>query len=153
MSHPYDPYAGPPAHGGWPPQPYGSVPAQSPPPPPGHGAPPPRPGNRRVVAWTVAGSLLAAALLALVTVAGYRMGSSELLNLPPAASTSPPADWAVIGDDAGLDPYARRCHDGLLAACDELYSLAEPGSDYEYYALTCGGRVHARAVSLCVLLE
>ena len=39
-----------------------------------------------------------------------------------------------------------------MRACDELYHLSEPGSDYEYYALTCGGRVDARAVSTCVLL-
>jgi hypothetical protein len=106
-----------------------------------------------VVAWTVGGSLLAVAILGVIAVGGFRMGSTDLANAFAAPATSPPADWAVIGDDAGLDPYAERCHDGELTACDELYSLSDPGSDYEYYGLTCGGRVQPRDVQACIFLE
>ncbi len=153
MSQPYDRYPAPPPDRGWPP-PSGSVP------PPGawpapYGAPPAPPPrrSRAVAAWTVAGALLALAVLAVIAVGGFRMGSTEFAGAITAPSTSPPADWAVIGDDEGLDAYAERCHDGALAACDELYTLSEPGSDYEYYGLTCGGRVQPRDVELCVFLE
>jgi len=115
--------------------------------------PPPQRRRRAVLAWTVGGSLLAVAVLVVIAVGGFRMGSAGLANAVPAAPTTAPADWAVIGDDAGLDPYAERCHDGELNACDELYSLADPGSDYEYYGLTCGGRVQPRDVQACIFLD
>jgi len=106
-----------------------------------------------VVAWTVAGVLLAVAVLGVIAVGAFRMGSTEFADAFAAPSMSPPADWAVIGDDEGLDAYAERCHDGVMDACDELYTLSDPGSDYEYYALTCGGRVEPRDVQACVVLE
>ena len=156
MSQPYDRYPGQQPYGGWPPP---SAPV--PPAPMGpwsapypYGAPPPPPRRRRaVVAWTVAGSVLAVAVLAIIAVGGFRMGSNDFAGAFAAPSTSPPADWAVIGDDEGLDPYAQRCHDGELEACDELYTLAEPGSDYQYYGLTCGGRVQPRDVQWCQILD
>jgi hypothetical protein len=94
-----------------------------------------------VVIWTVAGVVLAVAVVAVIAVGGFRMGSTDFAEAMAGPSTSPPADWKVIGDDEGLDAYAERCHDGTMDACDELSYLSEPGSDYEYYALTCGGRV------------
>jgi hypothetical protein len=115
--------------------------------------PPPSRRRRVVVAWTAAGSLLAVAVMAIIAVGGFRMGSADLGGALAAPTTAPPADWAVVGDDAGLDAYAERCHDGEMRACDELYALAEPGSDYEYYALTCGGRVQPRDVQWCGLLD
>ena len=154
MSHPYDRYPGQPPYGGWPPPaapvPPGQWPGTSP-----YGVPPPPPGRRRrmVVAWTVAGSLLAAAVMAIIAVGGFRIGSTDFADAVAPPSVSPPADWAVIGDDEGLDAYAERCHDGQLDACDELYHLSEDGSDYEYYALTCGGRVQPRDVVRCVDLD
>ncbi len=154
MSHPYDRYPGQPPYGGWPPPsapvPPGAWPAAY---PYGVPAPPPRRRRRLVVAWTIAGSVLAATVLVVIAVGGFRMGSNEFAGAFAAPSTSPPADWAVIGDDAGLDPYAQRCHAGEMEACDELYTLSEPGSDYEYYALTCGGRVQPRDVQWCLTLE
>ena len=153
MSQPYDRNPGPPPHGGWPqsaPVPPGAWPGPSP-----YGPPPPSLRRRRrlVVGWTIAGILLTVTVLAIIAVGGFRMGSGRLAGAFAAPTTSPPADWAVIGDDEGLDPYAQRCHDGEMRACDELYTLADPGSDYEYYALTCGGRVQPRDVQSCRLLD
>ncbi|MGY1619483.1 hypothetical protein ACI797_22300 [Geodermatophilus sp. SYSU D00691] len=70
-----------------------------------------------------------------------------------AVSTSPPSSPAGLGDDPGLDGYAQRCHDGLLDACDDLYQLSDPMSDYERYGITCGGRVAPYAVPYCTQLE
>ena len=154
MSQPYERYPGQPPYGGWPPP--------SAPVPPGmwsapsyYGAPPPPPPRRTgaVVAWTVAGVVLAVAVIAVIAVGGFRLGSTDVADSMAGPSTSPPADWAVIGDDEGLDAYAERCHDGTMDACDELYFLADPGSDYEYYALTCGGRVAPRDIQWCEFLE
>ena len=154
MSQPYDDRypAQPAGYGGWPPSAPVPPGAWLPPWPPGYPVPPPPRRNRAAVAWTVAGCVLAAAVLLTIAVGGYRLGRSEFATMP-AAETSPPADWAVIGDDEGLDPYAQRCHDGEMRACDELYTLADPGSDYEYYALTCGGRVQPRDVQSCRALD
>jgi hypothetical protein len=69
-------------------------------------------------------------------------------DLGGAESTSPPST-APVGDDPGLDGYAQRCHDGLLSACDDLYALAPPMSEYERYGMTCGGRVPAMDVTSC----
>jgi hypothetical protein len=143
LSPSYDRYPAPPPYGGW------SAPYGAPPPPP----PPPPRRNRAVVAWTVAGSLLAATVLAVIAVGGFRMGSAGFADALAAPSTAPPADWAVIGDDEGLDAYAERCHGGAMDACDDLYSLAEVGSAYEHYGLTCGGRVQPYDVPACTVLE
>jgi len=116
--------------------------------------PQPRRRNRRlVVGWTIAGSVLGVALLAVIGLGAFRIGST---GLPPGAagpSTTAPADWRGIGEDEGLDAYAERCFDGDMTACDELYSLSEPRSDYEYYGLTCGGRVQPRDVYACFELD
>jgi hypothetical protein len=151
LSHPYDRYPGQPPYGGWPPP---SAPGTWPAPSP-YGMPPPPQGRRKrvVVAWVVAGSLLATAVLAIIAVGGFRIGSTGFAGAMAPPSMSPPADWAVIGDDEGLDAYAERCHDGDFGACDELYVLSEGGSDYEYYALTCGGRVEPRQITQCIDLE
>jgi hypothetical protein len=105
-----------------------------------------------VVAWTIAGSVLGLVLLGVIAVGGFRLGSTEFADLP-APETTAPADWAAIGDDEGLDAYAQRCHDGELDACDELYALSDPASDYQYYGLTCGGRVQPRDVVACIFLQ
>ncbi len=154
MSHPYDRSPGQPPYGGWPPPPppgtQGPWPATWP-----YAPPPLPPGRRRrlIVAWIVGGSLLAVTVMAIIAVGGFRLGGGPFVDAMAPPSMSPPADWAVIGDDEGLDAYAERCHDGQLDACDELYHLSEDGSDYEYYALTCGGRVQPREVTWCIDLE
>ncbi|MGY1601118.1 hypothetical protein [Geodermatophilus sp. SYSU D00815] len=78
---------------------------------------------------------------------------SSCTDLAGAPPTSPPADPTGLGDDPGLDGYAQRCHDGLLAACDDLYQLSPPMSGYERYGMTCGGRVEPLAVARCTDLE
>lgn len=44
------------------------------------------------------------------------------------------------GDDPQLDLLWVACEDGDGAACDQLFDRAVPGSEYEEFALTCGGR-------------
>jgi hypothetical protein len=44
------------------------------------------------------------------------------------------------GDDAELDRLWDRCQSGAGSACDRLFEEAEPGTDYEEFALTCGHR-------------
>jgi hypothetical protein len=68
---------------------------------------------------------------------------------PPAVVTAPPSPATGLGDDVGLDGYAARCHDGLFSACDDLYQLSPPMSDYEQYGMTCGGRVKPFDVYYC----
>jgi hypothetical protein len=65
-----------------------------------------------------------------------------------AQTTSPPSA-PPAGTDPGLDGYAQRCHDGLLSACDDLYSLSPPMSEYERYGMTCGGRVAVLTAATC----
>jgi hypothetical protein len=68
-------------------------------------------------------------------------------------ATAPPSDPSGLGQDAGLDGYAQRCYDGLLSACDDLYSLSPPMSRYEQYGRTCGGRVPTADVASCEALD
>ena len=145
MSQPtYPPYGGGwyPAPGGWPPPP---------------AVPPPPPKRRRaVVAWTVAGIVLAVVVLVLVTLAGLRVGGEAgALGAGAApASTAPPVDPSGLHEGTpGLDSYAERCHEGEMRACDELAGLAEMMTDYEQYGMTCGGRVKATAVFSCTQLD
>jgi hypothetical protein len=154
LSQPFDRYAGQPTYG-WAP---GPVPPGAWSPYAGAPWPPPAPPRRRkaVVAWAIGGSLLAVAVLVVIAVGGFRMGSTQMSGAFAAPPTEAPADWTAIGDDEGFDAYAERCYDGTMRACDELYELAEidqPGSRYAYYGLTCGGRVHPRDVFTCTALD
>jgi hypothetical protein len=45
-----------------------------------------------------------------------------------------------LGDDPQLDLLYRSCDQGVGAACDQLFELSPAGSDYEEFAVTCGGR-------------
>ncbi|WP_282944283.1 DUF4190 domain-containing protein [Cellulomonas endometrii] len=45
----------------------------------------------------------------------------------------------TYGDDEALDALWDACESGDAAACDELYSSAPSGSDYEEFGATCGG--------------
>ncbi|MCC5952005.1 MAG: hypothetical protein JJU45_07900 [Acidimicrobiia bacterium] len=47
--------------------------------------------------------------------------------------------WAP-GDDPELDALWRACEDANMAACDQLFDDAVPGSPYERFGATCGGR-------------
>ena len=44
------------------------------------------------------------------------------------------------GQDAALDALWARCAAGDGAGCDQLFDKAPVGSEYERFALTCGGR-------------
>lgn len=58
-----------------------------------------------------------------------------------------------LGTDPELDRYATACFEGDLRACDDLYFEAPPMSDYEDYAITCGGRVKSWSLVSCTELE
>lgn len=47
---------------------------------------------------------------------------------------------SAYGDDPVLDRLWDGCEQGDGAACDELYLTSPLGSEYESFALTCGGR-------------
>ena len=73
------------------------------------------------------------------------VGLSGLGAAPPAPSSSVPGTEAGNqplrhGQDPALDALWARCADGDGAACDELFQQAPIGSEYEHFALTCGGR-------------
>jgi hypothetical protein len=44
------------------------------------------------------------------------------------------------GDDPALDALYHACADGSGGACDRLFDQAPLGSEYEDFALSCGGR-------------
>lgn len=49
------------------------------------------------------------------------------------------ADRWAYGDDADLDALWDACDSGDMAACDDLYSSAPAGSEYEEFGSTCAG--------------
>jgi hypothetical protein len=74
-------------------------------------------------------------------------GASGPVEQHPATAPGP------LGPDPVLDAYADRCFAGELKACDDLYYESPPMSDYEEYAVTCGGRVKQFTVVVCTGLE
>lgn len=50
-------------------------------------------------------------------------------------------EFEDLGSEEDLDELAEECRDGELDSCDELYSESESDSDYEAYAIACGGRL------------
>ncbi|MGR7026264.1 hypothetical protein [Geodermatophilus sp. URMC 62] len=54
-------------------------------------------------------------------------------------------DDCLAGDGAScdtlLDLLAEECYAGYLFSCDVLFEVTVPGSAYEDYGATCGGRV------------
>jgi len=48
------------------------------------------------------------------------------------------------GDDPNLDLLYEACAQGNGRACDDLFDAAPPGSDYEEFAVTCGGRTREK---------
>jgi hypothetical protein len=126
--------------------------------PPGTWVPQPLPAARRprsskVVIAIVAGCVLAVVLLGAAVVGGYAVGRAAAEGTPTsaaaAAKTSPPVAASGLGEDAGLNGYAVRCHDGDMQACDDLYDLSDPMSRYEQYGMTCAGRVKPFDVEYC----
>lgn len=48
------------------------------------------------------------------------------------------------GDDPQLDLLYDACKQGNGQACDSLFDAAPPGSEYEEFAVTCGGRTREK---------
>ena len=77
---------------------------------------------------------------------GIRIDCVGVANLGTLPGTLPPVTGDVVprpqrpGDDPELDALHQRCAAGSGAACDQLFDRAAPGSEYEAFALTCGGR-------------
>jgi hypothetical protein len=62
-------------------------------------------------------------------------------SLPPASRRDPTGTAPMgPGADAGLDALYRSCAAGSGKACDRLFDEAPLGSEYEDFALSCGGR-------------
>ena len=52
-----------------------------------------------------------------------------------------------------LDQYAQQCFAGAFQSCDDLLYESPPLSEYERYAVTCGGRVKQYEVLACADLD
>jgi hypothetical protein len=65
-----------------------------------------------------------------------------LPSIEPVEPTAPPAgdEPFAFGDDPTLDALYTACAEGDFAACDQLFFDSPVGSDYETFALSCGGR-------------
>jgi hypothetical protein len=64
-------------------------------------------------------------------------------SLPPTTRPAPPGGTTApmrVGSDPALDALHQACADGSGGACDELFDQAPLGSEYEEFALSCGGR-------------
>jgi hypothetical protein len=67
--------------------------------------------------------------------------AEEMLNAPERIPDDLPFTGPVAyGDDPELDELWDRCEAGDGGACDELWSLAAIGSEYERFGVTCGER-------------
>lgn len=72
-------------------------------------------------------------------------------TLPPTLESAPERfdpDARPPGDDEVLDILWVECGDGDGEACDELFYTATPGSDYEAFGFSCGGRENLHCTSL-----
>lgn len=67
------------------------------------------------------------------------LGTGDPGALDPGA-LDPGAAGSAYGDDPALDALWDGCAAGDAAACGELYLSSPLGSEYEAFALTCGGR-------------
>ncbi len=81
-------------------------------------------------------------------------GESEEIDtsgVPAALADAPDRfdpDDRPPGLDDGLDALWLACGAGEAQACDELLIVSTPGSDYEAFAFSCGGRLNLRCSSL-----
>jgi hypothetical protein len=68
----------------------------------------------------------------------------------PGEVPAPTIEPTGLGNDPTLDGLAQSCYDGDLAACDDLYRGAEPGTPYRNYGDTCAGRQAENSGTWCV---
>jgi hypothetical protein len=145
------------------PPPTGAPPPDAPPPP--DGPPPPAGGagpapgtggggpNRGLVIGIVVAALAVVGVIAFFllrddddgTIAGSPTVFTDDTDEPsetPSTHTIPEAAAPPdgLGDDPALDDLAQACYEGAMESCDELYTEAELGSEYERYGDTCAGR-------------
>jgi hypothetical protein len=125
---------------------------------------PPRKGRRTAILAGLIGALVVLTIgLTGLDLAGRGTASSTSSRVPSAAAapttrstaaplrpyqprstttsiphaTLPPDD---LGSDPALDRLARRCFDGEMQACDDLFADAASNSLYETYGDSCAGR-------------
>ena len=67
---------------------------------------------------------------------GTTMTTTAARRAPSTRRATP----ANFGDSAALDRLYRRCEAGDMQACDDLYDQTEPGTEYNTFGDTCGGR-------------
>ncbi|HVN51940.1 MAG TPA: hypothetical protein VMT43_10930, partial [Acidimicrobiales bacterium] len=72
-----------------------------------------------------------------IGVAGLGLSTPSTASVPGTEAGSQPLRH---GQDPVLDALWARCAAGDGAACDELFDQSPIGSEYERFALTCGGR-------------
>jgi hypothetical protein len=70
--------------------------------------------------------------------------------IEPSDVPAPTIEPTGLGDDPTLDALAQSCYDGDLAACDDLYRGADPGTPYRSYGDTCAGRQAENSGTWCV---
>jgi hypothetical protein len=100
-----------------------------------------RVGTRYLVAGADIPPSVGAALTAIrddcVGLAGLGAEGTPSTSVPSTEAGSLPLRH---GQDPVLDALWARCAVGYGAACDALFAQAPVGSQYESFALTCGGR-------------
>ncbi|CAM3725033.1 DUF4190 domain-containing protein [Isoptericola cucumis] len=100
-----------------------------------------RPGKGLAIAGIVLGALSTVGWLIGVLVLVATFGALEQQGvLDDLSSEISQGTAQSYGDDATLDGLYDSCEGGDDLACDELYWESAPGSEYEDFALTCGGR-------------
>jgi hypothetical protein len=119
---------------------------------PGFGPPPAKRGGGNKTALIVA-LIVVAALVAVGAIIALAGGGDDddtdtASDTTSGQSADPNPDDEFVapneppgGDDEALNALADDCYGGDMAACDELFSEAPVGSDYESYGDTCGGRM------------
>ena len=107
----------------------------------------------------VAAALIVLWLWVLGEAAGNDAYSAAPIPSPPAHTTFSLRALRSDVTIADLDPSspfygpATRCAGGDGVACDILYGEAAPGSDFQQFADTCGGRESAGSGGRCAVLE
>lgn len=106
----------------------------------------PIPGSGRRPGWRAHVSIVLGTILALA-VLGACGNADTSANEPASTSAEEPSEGLEsdsepysYGDDPALDELWDACDAGDGNACDELYSRAPSGSEYEQFGDTCGGR-------------
>lgn len=76
------------------------------------------------------------------------LGTEPTTSTTVSPDDTEPGEPRAYGDDPTLDALYDRCRAGSGPACDELFAVAPLGSDYEQFAVTCGGRTRERACAI-----